>query len=146
MMETSSPFSSPTEFLFHLNSSNSGSIIESPQNQMMMSEESQNVLTSSSSIYDQISSNCLPKSEKYSTRFRKVQSQGYGDVKSGHVANKKCATKHVFRHSTMKASKSKTYKYDPHANIKLIAGIKKKMAFADNLDEVTKFSCSLKDS
>lgn len=122
-MENTLPFVSPTEFLFKLDDD-----VPPTRTQLLTIPKSPIHLESS-------------KLERYSSRFRNMQSQGFGDVKSNHVPDKKCATKYVFKHTTTKSKR----RYDPYENIKLIANIKKKMAFAENLDEITKFSCSLKD-
>ena len=134
MEQTSSLFPSPTEFLFNLTEDSIPKIdIDMPIHHI---DDNNNI-------------DSIPKAEKYNTRFKNVQSQGFGDTKSGHVVNKKCALKHLFRHSLL-ATKSKKVKNDSHkdtfANVRYLASIKKKMAFAKNFEEITKFSCSLKDS
>jgi hypothetical protein len=136
MEQTSSLFSSPTEFLFNLSEDSINQqdldCCSNPKIEYSMNQMDENVVKNIDSI---------PKIERYNTRFIKYKSQGFGDVKSGNVVNKKCA----FRHTSI-AIKSKKAKYDPFENVKYLASIKKKMAYKENFEEITKFSCSLKDS
>lgn len=122
MEQTSSLFSSPTDFLFNISEDS-------------INQQSLDCCSNPKIKYS------IPKIERYNTRFIKCKSQGFGDVKSGHVVDKKCAF-----HHTKIAIKSKKAKYDPFENVKYLASIKKKMAFKENFEEITKFSCSLKDS